>query len=89
LLALKQAVLGRTPFLLPVVLLLPEFDPMFDSPRPKLVLVGHGMVGQKFLEQLYAQSPDLFDVSALRRTTPRLRPCASVELLHRDRKSDV
>lgn len=38
---------------------------MSVSSRPKLVLVGHGMVGQKFLEQLHAQSPDAFDVTVL------------------------
>ncbi|MES2684206.1 MAG: FAD-dependent oxidoreductase, partial [Pseudomonadota bacterium] len=38
---------------------------MFDAHRPKIVLVGHGMVGQKFLEQLHAVSPDTFDVTVL------------------------
>ncbi len=38
---------------------------MTVSSRPKLVLVGHGMVGQKFLEQLHAQSPDAFEVTVL------------------------
>lgn len=33
--------------------------------RPKLVLIGHGMVGQKFLEQLDAQMPKAFDVQVL------------------------
>jgi len=38
---------------------------MFDAPRPKVVLIGHGMVGQKFLEQLHAQSPGGFEVTVL------------------------
>lgn len=33
--------------------------------RPKLVLIGHGMVGQKFLEALHAQASDAFDVTVL------------------------
>ena len=38
---------------------------MSSSIRPKLVLIGHGMVGQKFLEQLHAKAPGAFEVTVL------------------------
>jgi nitrite reductase (NADH) large subunit len=35
------------------------------SPRPRLVVIGNGMVGQRFLETLIAESPEAFDIDVL------------------------